>query len=153
MALSKEVKLHLMKVFGIVRTGVTEIRDTTLVSDGFTTEDLMAITLDKMNAYIGSTETFPRAWELTLAKIHSELHPPLGEIIGAPDGSMTIAPIPEEITPIVEEVPVTVVPEFEPEALTPWCDTCDSLGVRHKKTCPKYVEIPTRAASSAEHVL
>lgn len=118
-SLPKEVRNHLVKVFGLTRSGVTEVVDQTVVSDGHSVEDLMGITLEKMVVYIGSEETFGRAWELTLAKTHSELHPPLGEIRG--DG--VVVPIPEA------------------ETAAPFCDTCDSKGVRHKKDCPKYVPI------------
>jgi hypothetical protein len=76
MALSQEDRAHLVSVFDIKRTGVTEIRDQHLVSDGYTVEDLTAISLEKMIAYIGSEETFPRAWELTCMKVRYELSPP-----------------------------------------------------------------------------
>lgn len=78
--LSKEVRAHLVKVFSLVRSGVTEVRDQEVISDGFTVDDLKQITLEKMNKYIGSVETFPRAWEITLSKVYSELNPPVGEI-------------------------------------------------------------------------
>jgi hypothetical protein len=79
-SLPKEVRVHLISVFGLVRTGVTEVINQEVKSDGFTNDDLKGITLEKMNGYIGSTETFARAWELTLSKVNSELHPPVGEI-------------------------------------------------------------------------
>lgn len=78
--LPKQVRAKLVEVFGIERTGITEVRDQTVISDGFTNTDLQGITLDKMNQYIGSVETFPRAWELTLMKVNYELNPPMIEI-------------------------------------------------------------------------
>jgi patatin-like phospholipase/acyl hydrolase len=136
--LSKEVRLHLMKVFGIIRTGITEIRDQEVISDGFTADDLKAITLEKMCEYIGSQETFLRAWEVTLAKIHAELNPPIGEIRNV-NGEGTIIDIEEDIRVELPAGEVTVEKSemtFTPEK--PWCDTCTSKGVRHKLGCPKY---------------
>lgn len=75
--LSQQVRVHLAKVFDIPRSGISEVRDMTLVSDGHTNEDLKAITLEKMNEYIGSEETYPRAWEITLSKVNYELNPPV----------------------------------------------------------------------------
>lgn len=77
MLLDKSIKNHLVKVFDIKRTGITEIRDQVLVLDGYSNDDLKAITLEKMNEYIGSQETFPRAWELTCAKAKYEINPPI----------------------------------------------------------------------------
>ncbi len=132
--LPKETRLHLVKVFGLERTGVTEIRDQEVVSDGFTVDDLKRITLEKMCEYIGSEETFGRAWEITLAKVHSELNPPIGEIKRI-DGEPTIV----EVLDTVEEVKEEII-----EEKNPWCSTCDSKGVRHKKECPKYEPVPKR---------
>lgn len=78
--LPRDVRARLAQVFGLERTGITEVRDQTVVSDGYTNGDLQGITLDKMNQYIGSVETFPRAWEITLMKVKYELHPPTVEI-------------------------------------------------------------------------
>lgn len=80
MLLSHDERDRLAEVFNIERTGVSEIRDSQVVRDGRSDENLEAITLEKMNAYIGSEETFARAWELTCAKVRSELNPPIGII-------------------------------------------------------------------------
>lgn len=98
--LDKEVREHLIKIFSISRTGITEIVDQTIVSDGYTVDDLKAISLEKMNEYIGSEETFGRAWEITLSKVKHELHPPLGQI----GDSGTITPIEEDTRPNLSEV-------------------------------------------------
>lgn len=79
-SLDKETRLLLAEDLKLTRTGVTEIRDQVVVSDGFTNDDLKQITLEKMCEYIGSTETFARAWELTIAKAKSVLNPPMGII-------------------------------------------------------------------------
>lgn len=80
MSLPKDIRHRLMVVFDIQKSGITEIRDQDVVSDGVTNADLSAITLQKMNEYIGSEENFARAWEITLAKARYELNPPEIEI-------------------------------------------------------------------------
>lgn len=75
--LSKETRTHLREVFNIPRTGITEVRDTTIVSDGTTNSDLESITSERMERYVGSKESYPRLWELTLAKVRYELNPPM----------------------------------------------------------------------------
>lgn len=53
-------------------------------------------------------------------------------------------PEPEEeiIEPMENDEDATdVSQQTAKDAVTPWCDSCDSKGGRHKKTCPKYVAI------------
>lgn len=75
--LDRDVREHLTKIFDIPTTGIAEIRDQSVISDGKTNEDLKAITSEKMATYVGSLEEFPRLWELTLSKVKYELHPPI----------------------------------------------------------------------------
>jgi hypothetical protein len=95
MSLSRDVREKIAEVFNVQKSGVTEIKDNEVLRDGRTDEDLLAITLEKMNAYIGSEETFARAWEITISKINYELNPP-----------------PIEIKP-----PITIMAETEKEAV------------------------------------
>lgn len=123
MALPKETKEHLIKVFNIVKTGNSEVRDQEVVTDGYTNDDLNAITLDKMAEYTGSptTETFHRLWEITLAKVHYELHPPFD--------------LNEGLTPTV-----TLNPEqpVVPPETKKFCEYCSALGpVKHMKDCTR----------------
>lgn len=77
--LSHPVRTKLVEVFGIVKTGISEVRDQTLISDGTTTDDLKVITAEKMAEYVGSDvadTSYARLWELTLAKVKYELNPP-----------------------------------------------------------------------------
>lgn len=76
MLVPKEERDYLAKAFNLPKTGITEIVDQTVVTDGYKAEDLVNITLEKMTAFIGSEETFMRAWELSVMKAHSELNPP-----------------------------------------------------------------------------
>lgn len=85
MHLNKEMREYFGHMWKLPRTGVTEIRDQEVISDGHTYEDLKVITHELMNSYIGSEESFARAWEISCAKAWSELHPPIGIIKAAED--------------------------------------------------------------------
>ncbi len=98
MLLPKDVRDLLVLRFDIPKTGISEIRDQDLISDGRTVEDLKAITLEKMCIYIGSEETYARAWELTCAKAKYELSPP---------------PIEIKSNPIIEEKEIVITPSVE----------------------------------------
>lgn len=74
--LDKQTREHLTKVFSIPTSSIAEVRDQIIVSDGKTNADLSAITKEKMEGYVGSVESFPRLWELTLMKCKYELNPP-----------------------------------------------------------------------------
>ena len=56
MLLDIPTKQKLVAVFGINKSGFSEVRDSIVVTDGYTQEDLKVITLEKMNEYIGSEE-------------------------------------------------------------------------------------------------
>lgn len=99
MLLKREEREHLSKVFNLPKTGVAEIKDQELVSDGHTMEDLGHITAERMAEYVGSNDTFARLWELTLAKVHSELNPPVGVI-----GTVQIETDPETNIELNKEV-------------------------------------------------
>jgi len=78
MQLDSKIRAELVSAFNIQRTGITEIRDQVLISDGYSVEDLKVLTLEKMNEYIGSQEeTVARAWEITCAKAKSVVYPPI----------------------------------------------------------------------------
>lgn len=77
MSLPRETRKHLVKVFDIERTGISEVRDNEVITDGYTNQDLEAITREKMVKYTGSDESFSRLWEVTLSKVKYELNPPI----------------------------------------------------------------------------
>lgn len=118
--LPKETKAHLVKIFNIPKTGITEVRDQTVVQDGHTNDDLKAVTCENMAAYVGSPADVPfhRLWEITLAKVHYELHPPVGTI---GEGGLVSSPNEPTVAPVKK-----------------YCDTCVSTAGRHRKGCPKY---------------
>lgn len=81
---TREIRQHLAHVFNVPLSGVSEIRDQEVITDGHTVADLSAITKDRMAEYVGSEESFGRLWELTVRKAYAELHPPIGVIEAAP---------------------------------------------------------------------
>ena len=80
MLVPKAERDYIAEVFSLTRAGITEVKDQEVITDGYTANDLAGITLEKMTVFIGSEETFPRAWELTVAKAHSVINPPVGII-------------------------------------------------------------------------
>lgn len=77
MLVPKDIRVQIAKAFSLPRTGVSEIRDQEVISDGHSLDDLAHITWEKMEAYVGSKEPFHRLWELTIAKAKYELAPPI----------------------------------------------------------------------------
>lgn len=136
--LPKDIREHLMKALGIPKTGIAEIRDQTLISDGITNTDLQLLTPEKLSEYVGSVDTLPRLWDLTIAKARYELNPPTIEmgvglitqdqvkILNTPLGTTAAT------DPISAQAPKTIDSE-KPK----FCDFCESGGVRHKANCTK----------------
>jgi hypothetical protein len=88
------------------RTGISEIRDQEIISDGYSNDDLANVTEAVMLDWVGGSDdkNFNRLWELTVAKAHFIAHPPIGVITPKKEE--------EEIIVIEEEVetPVITVP-------------------------------------------
>lgn len=128
----RDIREHLAKIFGIVKTGVAEIRDQEVVSDGVTTQDLDVVSAAKMAEYVGSSiddTSFAQLWTITVSKAKFELHPPF--VITPGNQVLTL----EQFNTLKE----VSNEEFKQITETPkFCDSCDSLGGRHKKTCIKY---------------
>ena len=93
--------------FGLKRTGVTEIMNEQVVTDGYSNHDLIELTKENMSAWVGSDETFHRAWELTIAKAHSALNPPMFEIKKDEIVPLTPDPVVEEPKTITNEAGAT----------------------------------------------
>lgn len=134
--LPRDVREHLMKVFGVVKTGVAEVRDQTVVSDGVTNDDLSVITSEKMTEYVGPAEDFHKLWQISVSKANYELHPPIDILDLAELGFKEVSN--EEFTQIQTQDQTA---ELNAMALTvpaKYCDTCDSTKGRHRKGCPKF---------------
>jgi hypothetical protein len=82
MHVPRETREKIATDFNVGRSGVTEIRDSEVITDGRSREDLSILTAEAMSEYVGSEESFGRLWELTIAKAHAELHAPVGVIAG-----------------------------------------------------------------------
>lgn len=139
--LDREIRAHLAEQFKITRTGTTEIKDTTLVSDGTTNDDLArAFTKEKMSEYTGSpVETgVPQLWTITVSKAKYEVHPPI--LIPTPQSIapvVAIAPEPVIVPEVVVPTPPPALPEVIELPAAKFCYHCDSGGIRHKKECTK----------------
>lgn len=149
--LPREIRDHLMKVFGIIKTGVAEVRDQTVVSDGVTNDDLSVISDAKMTEYVGSVEEFHKLWQLTVSKANYELHPPIDildladlgfkevtneEFSSFQNAKPQLGIQTEDKTKELQEVnPSTPLISGIPEEKTKFCDSCDSKGGFHLKDC------------------
>lgn len=121
--LEKPVREHLRKVFSVARSGVTEVRDQTLISDGTNNDDLnAAFTKATMEAYVGVTESFPHLWDLSVSKATMEVFGPKPIVMNM--DSILVSPNQVEI---VKEITSSTTPKF--------CNFCDAKAVRHKSDC------------------
>jgi hypothetical protein len=84
MLLPLEERRILADDFNMPRTGATEVRDSEVISDGHSAQDLAHLTRERMAEYVGepaATElSFGRLWELTVAKARSIANPPTGTV-------------------------------------------------------------------------
>ena len=80
MAVPRKTREKIVADFGIKKSGITEIFNGDVVTDGRTKDDLAVLTSKSMSEYVGSEASFGRLWELTIAKAYSELNAPVGFI-------------------------------------------------------------------------
>jgi len=110
MQVPHEERQVLVRDFNLPKTGISEIRDQDVISDGYSKDDLSRINVATMSEYVGSpeTESFSRLWELTCAKAHAEANPPMG-VIGTQEEADTLN---ESIVKVdeakVQEAPIEV---------------------------------------------
>lgn len=112
--LPEEVRHKLVVLFDIPRSGRTVVEyraeGAIVTSDGFTPTDIEAITLDKMQGLLASnSENFYQLF----SDVVDNLDALMAGTYKEPRSTLT--------TSVVK----------------PFCDSCDSKGVRHKKVCPK----------------
>lgn len=73
-SLPYSIRLRLQHMFRIPRSSGTEVMDGTVITDGHTHEDLKHISVDAMQAYIGSeSRDFYSLFEATVGKVEAEL--------------------------------------------------------------------------------
>jgi hypothetical protein len=111
--LPKELREKLAEVFNIPKTGICEVRDQTIISDGYTNTDLGAITLEAMKEYTDfeGEIKFSELW-------HKVLEKGVQELFGI------------EVMPAEPTIPL--------DGPKPYCSTCTSKAGRHKMGCPKF---------------
>lgn len=107
MLVPSDERSELVAAFNLSRTGISEIRDEELISDGYCADDLAAITKERMEEFVGSKEdSFGRLWELTCAKARFLANPPME--IKMPGGVVLREATPEEAEAMIAaEEPVT----------------------------------------------
>jgi hypothetical protein len=70
LSLSIETRAKLREIFSIPRSGVTQVEDQRVISDGVKVEDLMTLTVEKLQAFVASEETdLYKLFDLALIKI------------------------------------------------------------------------------------
>jgi len=118
-SLSLDTRNKIAREFGIVKKGPVEVFANTIKSDGYLVKDIDdALTLTKMQAYLGTTETDPTVlWNYLVDKMEGR-----------------------NITLIDTPVAVTIEPDksISIPIVKPFCDKCESKGVRHRKGCPYF---------------
>lgn len=102
MALPRDVRDRLRLIFNIPRTGIIEVVDKTVITDGTTNENMKVVTHEKLKEYIGSDEeSYAKAWEIAVSKAEGELIEPI--VIPEPETPVIATQEPtEEIKPITK---------------------------------------------------
>jgi len=57
LSLKTETRAEIARIFGIKRSGTTEVINDIVITDGFTDKDLSGITLPKLQVFLNSTES------------------------------------------------------------------------------------------------
>ncbi len=113
--------------FGIIKKGSTEVFENRVVSDGYViTEVEEALNIDAIQKYLGADDTdMVVLWDKMVCKVEGrEYEPP------------RILVVPKEFFDEIKDNP----PASGFDEKKPFCDSCDSKGVRHKKVCPKNLQ-------------
>ncbi len=110
--------------FGIIKRGSTEVFENRVVNDGYVIGEIeAALNIDALQKNLGSDLTdMAVLWDMMVCKA---------------EGREYLASKAEQLMSEVVDAVIATVP-----TKPPFCDSCTSRGVRHKKECPKYV--PTR---------
>lgn len=75
-ALSPEVRARMRAIFSIPRSSHVIVNDGRVETDGTTTEDFKALTIEKMQTYLKNESTdFHKLIDLTVAAVMEELNP------------------------------------------------------------------------------
>ena len=75
-SLPTEVRNKFRSLFGINKSGITEVDDNRIVSDGTTHTDLSVLTIPKLQEYTGDkSDDFYKLFYKAVEKINNELNP------------------------------------------------------------------------------
>lgn len=75
-SLPNEVRYRIRTLFNIPRSSNTIVSDGVIETDGTTNEDFKALTIEKMQNYLGETSTdFHKLFDKVVAKIIEEMNP------------------------------------------------------------------------------
>lgn len=75
-SLPNEVRWKIRGLFGIPRSGFVTVTDGKIESDGTSPEDFKALTVEKMQKYIGDDSTdFHKLFDMVVAKVIEEMNP------------------------------------------------------------------------------
>lgn len=98
LSLPIEVRNKLVLLFAIPRSGFTEVQDSTVVSDGYTHEDLTHITVEKMQVLLDSDEKdFFALFEEIIINTQASLDLPKEEDADLPEDEETPKPTEEKV--------------------------------------------------------
>lgn len=150
-------RLKLSQDFKLSRTGqnlmTTRNGQGILESDGHTVNDLRGINVTSMQEYLGFKDIDPEAdffalLEMTVEKAEYKEPEPAPEAPKPSEVNTQPTPVPDTPTAIPEAPVVAPETTAPPEGTgtapkPPFCDQCDSKGVRHKAVCPKNVKETT----------
>ena len=76
-SLPNEVRWRIRNIFNIPRSGVSDVVDFRIVSDGTTHEDIKVLTAPKMQEYLGTKEQdFHRLFDLVVARVIDQMSNP-----------------------------------------------------------------------------
>ncbi len=116
--ISLSTRIKIAGVFGIPKVGPTHVRDNYVESDGYKIEDVeRALNVDALQKYLETDETDMATLMVWL----------VDKAEGRYEARLVQRIVIDEDAPL--EIPVA--------DKKPFCDQCDSKGVRHKKVCPK----------------
>lgn len=123
--LPPELRHKLVILFDIPRSGSTVVEyraaGNVVTSDGYTAIDLQAVSTERMRGLLNSDSD-------NFYKLFEDITTHIDALLTGTFGSSATAPEERIDTPQVSSGFST---------LPPFCDSCDSKGGRHKKTCPK----------------
>ena len=74
-SLPNEVRFKIRMLFGIPRSSNTHVDDGIIITDGVTNEDLMSLTIAKMQKYLGEDSSdFHKLFDNVVGKVNDELY-------------------------------------------------------------------------------